>query len=138
MTPTYFGRIQTRLLLLATVGTFVTFFYAILAAAISGDFVPFFFPFILLTLVAVFGVFWDILYNFAQKLRWDRDWPPAFSFITAFIEMLPVMLIALLLNVNPILFLFHYWSVWWATFIMALGPMRVIFPRWRFRGGQWL
>jgi hypothetical protein len=48
------------------------------------------------------------------------------------------MLIALLLNVHPVFFLFHYWTVWWATFIMALGPMRIIFPRWRFRGGQWL
>ena len=138
MTPTYLGRIQTRILLLATVGSFVTLFYGILAAYLSGNFVDFFIPFLLLFLVTLFGIFWDILYNYAQKLRWDRDWPPAFSFITAFIEMLPVMLIALLLNVHPILFLFHYWSIWWATFIMALGPMRVIFPRWRFRGGQWL
>jgi hypothetical protein len=138
MTPTYLGRIQTRLLLLATVGSFITLFYGILAAILFGGLFNFFIPFILLFLVASFGLFWDILYNYAQKLRWDRDWPPAFSFITAFIEMLPIMLIALLLNVNPIFFLFHYWTVWWATFIMALGPMRVIFPRWRFRGGQWL
>lgn len=138
MTPTYLGRIQTRLLLLATVGSLVTFFYGILAAFLANNFTTFFIPFLLLFLVAFFGIFWDILYNYAQKLRWDRDWPPAFSFITAFIEMLPVMLIALLLNVHPVLFLFHYWSVWWATFIMALGPMRIIFPRWRFRGGQWL
>jgi hypothetical protein len=138
MTPTLFGRIQTRLLLLATVGSFVTFFYGILAAILNQNFIGFFIPFILLILVTVFGIGWDILYNFLQKFRWDRDWPPAFSFITAFIEMLPVMLIALLLNVHPVLFLFHYWTVWWATFIMALGPMRIIFPRWRFRGGQWL
>ena len=137
MTPTLFGRIQTRLLLLATVGAFVTFFYAILAAILNGP-IGFLFPFILLILVATFGIVWDIIYNLLQKLRWDRDWPPAFSFITAFIEMLPVMLIALLLNVHPVLFLFHYWTVWWTTFFMALGPMRVIFPRWRFRGGQWL
>lgn len=138
MTPTLLGRIQTRLLLLATVGTFVTFFYGILAAILSPDFLGFFVPFILLILVALFGIIWDILFNLLQKLRWDRDWPPAFSLIAAFIEMLPVMLVALLLNVHPVLFLFHYWTVWWATFIMALGPMRIIFPRWRFRGGQWL
>ena len=138
MTPTLIGRIQTRFLLLATVGTFITFFYAVLAVLLFGDPITFFFPFLLLGLVAVFGLFWDILYNFAQKLRWDRDWPPAFSFIAGVIEMLPVMFIALLLNINPIFFQFHYWTVWWATFFMALGPMRVIFPRWRFRGGQWL
>jgi hypothetical protein len=137
MTPTYFGRIQTRILLLATIGAFVTLFYAILAAILFQP-LDFLKPLILLILVAVFGIGWDILYNFAQKLRWDRDWPPAFSFITAFIEMLPIMLIALLLNVHPVFFLFHYWTVWWATFIVALGPMRIIFPRWRFRGGQWL
>ncbi|MFZ0545789.1 MAG: hypothetical protein WAM60_10155 [Candidatus Promineifilaceae bacterium] len=138
MTPTLFGRIQTRLLLLGTVGAVVTFFYGILAAILTGTAFGFFIPFILLFLVATFGIIWDILYNFAQKFRWDHDWPPAFSFITAFIEMLPIMFIALLLNVHPVLFLFHYWTVWWTTFIMALGPMRVIFPRWRFRGGQWL
>jgi hypothetical protein len=137
MTPTYLGRIQTRILLLATVGAFVTLFYAILAAIIFKP-LDFLKPFVLLILVIVFGIGWDILYNFAQKLRWDRDWPPAFSFIAAFIEMLPVMLIALLLNVHPVFFLFHYWTVWWVTFIVALGPMRIIFPRWRFRGGQWL
>jgi hypothetical protein len=137
MTPTYLGRIQTRILLLATVGAVVTLLYAILAAIIFQP-LDFLKPFVLLILVIVFGIGWDILYNFAQKLRWDRDWPPAFSFIAAFIEMLPVMLIALLLNIHPVFFLFHYWTVWWATFIMALGPMRIIFPRWRFRGGQWL
>jgi hypothetical protein len=103
-----------------------------------GTLFNFFQPFILLILVAIFGIGWDALYTLAQKLRWDRDWPPAFSFITAIIEMLPIMLIAILMNIPPIFFLFHYWTVWWSTFIMALGPMRIIFPRWRFRGGQWI
>lgn len=138
MTPTLSGRIQTRLLLLATIGSFITFFYGILAAILGPDYLSFFVPFLILILVAVFGIVWDIIYNMLQKLRWDRDWPPAFSFIAAFVEMLPVMLIALLLNVHPVLFLFHYWTVWWATFIMVLGPMRIIFPRWRYYGGQWL
>jgi hypothetical protein len=138
MTPTLLGRIQTRILLLATVGSFFTLFYGILAAVLTANFVSFFIPFLLLFLVILFGIGWDILYNYAQKLRWDRDWPPAFSLIAGFIEMLPVMFIALLLNVHPVLFLFHYWTVWWSTFIMALGPMRIIFPRWRFNGGRWL
>lgn len=138
MTPTFLGRIQTRFLLLATVGTFFTFFYGIVAWILFGSLFNFFQPFILLILVAIFGIGWDALYTLAQKLRWDRDWPPAFSFITAIIEMLPIMLIAILMNIPPVFFLLHYWTVWWSTFIMALGPMRIIFPRWRFRGGQWI
>jgi hypothetical protein len=138
MTPTFFGRLQTRFLLLATVGAFFTLIYGILAWILFGTLFNFFQPFILLILVAIFGIGWDALYTLAQKLRWDRDWPPAFSFITAIIEMLPIMLIAILMNIPPIFFLFHYWTVWWSTFIMALGPMRIIFPRWRFRGGQWI
>jgi hypothetical protein len=138
MTPTLFGRWQTRILLLSTVGPFVTFFFAILAFVLYGTVLDFFKPFILLILVIVFGIGWDVLFNFLQKLRWDRDWPPAFFLIAAFIEMFPVMLVGLLLQVPPIFFLFHYWFVWWSIFIAMQGPMKIIFPRWRYRGGQWL
>jgi hypothetical protein len=40
--------------------------------------------------------------------------------------------------VNIILFALHYWSVWLGVFLMTQGPMRIIFPRWRFSGGRWL
>ncbi|MCI0579055.1 MAG: hypothetical protein L0332_03875 [Chloroflexi bacterium] len=138
MTPTLFGRWQTRVFLLGTVGLFITFFISLLAWIIGQFFWDFFKPPFLLFLVIVFGFLWDVLYNFAQKFRWDRDWPPAFQFIAGFLEMFPVLVVALFLDVPVWLFLLHYWSVWLATFIMSQGPMRILFPRWRYRGGQWL
>ncbi|MEJ3742497.1 hypothetical protein WEI85_04280 [Actinomycetes bacterium KLBMP 9797] len=30
----------------------------------------------------------------------------------------------------------HFAAVWLAVWLVANGPMRVPFPRWRFRGGR--
>ena len=37
-----------------------------------------------------------------------------------------------------VFFLLHYSIVWLAVFISSQSLMRIIFPRWRFRGGEWL
>jgi hypothetical protein len=131
MTPTLLGRWQTRFLLLATVGLFWT--------------LPFWFffgrtPPLNLALVLVLGFCWDILYTFLQKLRWDRDWPPAYQLVAGIFEGLVVFVLDLILRleVSPSVFLAHYGLVWLATFLMSQGPLRFIFPRWRYRGGQWL
>jgi hypothetical protein len=34
------------------------------------------------------------------------------------------------------LFVFHYTVVWLAVFFFAQGPMRALFPWWRFHGGR--
>ena len=36
------------------------------------------------------------------------------------------------------IFLLHYIIVWLAVFISSQSLMRIIFLRWRFRGGEWL
>ncbi|MEL7225384.1 MAG: hypothetical protein AAGL17_11080, partial [Cyanobacteria bacterium J06576_12] len=69
MTPTLLGRLQTRLLLFLTVGVVLTFPFAI---AIDGPF------FSILFWIMILGFFWDCLYTFIQKFRWDRDWPAAY------------------------------------------------------------
>lgn len=33
-------------------------------------------------------------------------------------------------------FLLHYTTVWLATYLSLLGPMRAIWPWWRFNGGE--
>lgn len=141
MTPTLFGRWQTRALLFLTEGMFITFFFGLIGA-IGGGFLGFIGPFIILLFVMFTGFGWDILYTLLQKLRWDRDWPPAFSFIAGIIEFVPAFILAFLLSQGRagsiILGIFHYWFVWWVVFWTALGPMRILFPRWRFKGGQWL
>ncbi|MBF2066169.1 MAG: hypothetical protein IGS39_17390 [Calothrix sp. C42_A2020_038] len=143
MTPTLFGRWQTRLLLMATVGVFVSLPFAI---GIIGDAGPIYFW--ILVYVAIFGIIWDVVYDQIQKYRWDRDWPAAYQLIAGIWEMIFVFCGVKLFGflpipipkdaLNPIIFLLHYSTVWLAVFIASQSLMRIIFVRWRFRGGQWL
>ncbi len=137
MTPTLWGRWQTRFLLLATLGLWVSFIF--------GFFMGFPTPISLIGYVLLFGLGWDILYNFVQQARWDHDWPPVFQVATGVVEGLFVWSVLQIVNlpgVNPTLsigwFLTHYSIVWLLVFLASQGPLRIIFPRWRFRGGQWL
>jgi len=97
--------------------------------------------------VAVFGLGWDVLYNYLQKFRWDRDWPAAFQLMAGIWELIFVACGVKFFGFLPIplpkeqLSLFwlvlHYSVVWLAVFVASQSIMRVLFPRWRFRGGQW-
>jgi hypothetical protein len=128
MTPTLLGRWQTRLLLLSTIGFVLT--------------VPFLFfgltPLINLVLVIAVGFLWDILWQFLTRLRWDRDWPPAYQLGAGIVEGVAIYLLDRLLRIPVALgvFLVHYSLVWLATFLASQSMMRVLFPRWRYRGGQ--
>ncbi len=138
MTPTLQGRWQTRLLLLLTIGFAISLIFSF--------FLPSFFtPFILVMYVLILGFGWDILYNFLQTFRWDRDWPPAFQLAAGIFEALVIWLIFRLSglpgvdpNLDIITFVAHYSAVWITTFLASQGLLRIIFPRWRFRGGEWL
>jgi hypothetical protein len=136
VTPTLGGRWQTRILLLGTLGVIISALFA--AAFGSGLF------FLVIGYVALFGLAWDVLYIALQKLRWDRDWPAAFQVLNGLVE--GALVYALITTVGlpgiPVatiplwLFVLHYGSVWLATFLWAQGPMRAIFPFWRFHGGR--
>ncbi len=135
MTPTLVGRWQSRLFLLGTIGLFVTaiFVYFLQSTA----------PFAILAGVFILGLAWDVLYNAWQKTRWDHDWPPVLQFATGIVEgILAFGLIYAFNLITPLpaipAFWLHYTAVWLSTFIAAQSIMRLIFPRWRFRGGQWL
>ena len=141
MTPTLLGRMQTRLWLLATVGVFVTFFFASWFESLVFD--AFAIPFVILFWVAVIGLAWDILFNEVQKRRWDSDWPPAYQLFAGIAEGVLVFILirAALLpgvpeNLPAWMFLAHYTTVWFWTFLWTQGPLRILFPQWRFRGGQ--
>jgi hypothetical protein len=141
MTPTLIGRWQTRLLLLGTLGVIIT-----IPFSLSGDSLYF----QILLSVALLGCIWDIGYNFLQTLRWDRDWSALLQLVAgiweAFFIYIPFkFLIRDILKLNLLnseipldKFLLHYFCVWLSVFIASQTIMRVIFPRWRFLGGQWL
>jgi hypothetical protein len=145
MIPTLLGRWQTRLLLLGTVGVLITLGFGFL-------FKDFATPFALLGYVLLFGFGWDIGYNVLQTLRWDRDWPPLFFVGGGLLEALllwalvkanvvwAALGLAGLPGVAPGLtlaqFVAHYGTVFTVTLLLMLGPMKVIFLNWRFRGGE--
>jgi hypothetical protein len=138
MTPTLIGRWQTRLLLFAIVGSIASIPFFVL----TGN-NPIFF--VILLYIAGLGLVWDVLYNYLQQFRWDHDWPAALQFFAAIWE---AIFFAILYKLVPLpgvdqetplwLFVLHYSFAWLAIFTASQSIMRVIFPRWRFHGGQWL
>ena len=146
MTPTLMGRWQTRLFLLGSIGLAVTLIFGY----IFNDYIT---PLAALGYVLVIGFVWDIVYDYAQTCRGDQDWPPVLQWVGAIIEA--VFLWGLILLGNQItlfgtglpgispnltlgMFAAHYTSVWVLVFIASQALMRIIFPRWRFDGGQWI
>ncbi|WP_414577617.1 hypothetical protein [Anabaena sp. CCY 9402-a] len=144
MTPTLFGRWQTRLLLLSTVGVLVSLPFAM--GLIGGP--PDSIYFWILGYVAIFGLGWDVLYNYLQKFRWDRDWPAAYQLLAGIWELVFVFCGVKIFGFLPApipkdsidldAFVLHYSVVWLSVFIASQSIMRILFPRSRFRGGQWL
>ena len=139
MTPTLNGRWQSRLFLMGTLGFIVTLFFVIAFESIA--------PLIILFLVMLFGFGWDIVYTLVQKWRWDHDWPPIFQLTAGIWE---AIFIGFLIFATPFLgpligpgpqlwqFVLHYSAVWLAVFAGSQSLMRLVFPRWRYNGGQWI
>jgi len=142
MVPTLWGRIQTRIFLLATVGAVVT---ALITPVLP---VPGSLPeryrttFLVLATVAVLGVGWEFVYHFLMQFRWEKDWPSMFGLLTLVNEGALVWAV-LWLGLVPMIeapprlaFAIHFVTVWLCVWLVANGPMRVPFVRWRFRGGR--
>ena len=143
MLPTLAGRVQTRVALLAVIGGLVT--------ALICPVLPVSAPladryqdgFVVLAAVAVLGVGWELLYHFLMQWRWEKDWPTLFGLVTLVPEGL---LLWLLLSAGVVpgiagtvtvsAFAVQFLAVWLAVWLVANGPMRVPFIRWRFRGGR--
>jgi len=150
MTPTLYGRWQTRILLLITIG----FVISIALVYFSPERFDLTTVLALLGYVILFGLPCDIAYDRLQTLRWDYDWPPVYQLFAGIWEgaflwsVINAMYIwqmfgfSSLPGVNPNLpfryFLIHYSTVWLFTFLASQGLLRIIFPRWRYNGGEWL
>lgn len=146
MTPTLFGRWQTRCFLLATIGVLVSLPFGFGTFSAWGE------PelgaayFWVLLYVGSFGIGWDILYDLLQRFMWDHDWPGAFQFLAAIAEGVFLGLIILLFGLphlpsdrfNILWFIVHYTTVSIVVYLLAWTVMRLLFPRWRFNGGEWI
>ena len=134
MTPTLIGRWQTRLWLMAIIGSLVTIL-------LGGGQIRW----LILGYVILLGLGWDLLYTYWQSFHWDRDWPPTHQLLAGLLEGTLLWLL-IWFNQLPALtapptftnFLAHYGFVWLATFLASQSLLRIIYPRWRYRGGQWL
>ncbi|MBD1851994.1 hypothetical protein [Leptolyngbya sp. FACHB-711] len=142
MTPTLYGRWQTRIFLLCTIGLLVTWIFASGWAGTPAGSIYYW----VLLYVGIIGLAWDVLYNFLQQYLWDHDWPGLLQFFAGIAEGI---LIAILFQVDilPHLdraafhfrpFVLHYGAVWLAVYLTSWMVMRLLFPRWRFRGGEWM
>ena len=142
MVPTLIGRIQTRLFVLAVIGSLLT----LLVTPLLGLGVPlgaaYRTTFTVLVVVAVLGVGWELVYHGLQQFRWEKDWPTLFGLLTAVNEgalVYAVLSLRLLPGVGPGplgAFLVDFFVVWVGTWAFVNGPMRVPFIRWRFHGGR--
>lgn len=146
MLPTLNGRIQTRIFMLVVFGSVITF---VLTPLLPG---PFGFDgesykttYLILATVLVLGLVWELIYHLIQQFRWEKDWPTMFGLLTGIPEGLLVGYLAaqgwlpfLPAAVAPAAFAIHFTVVWLVVWLVANGPMRVPFIRWRFRGGRLL
>ena len=143
MLPTLGGRIQTRLVLLAVVGGIVTLIIGPLLPISAPLSVVYRNTFIILAAVAILGIGWECIYHFLMQWRWEKDWPTLFGLVTAVPEgvlvwlLLHAGLIPGISGTVPIAaFIIDFGLVWLAVWLVANGPMRVPFIRWRFHGGR--
>lgn len=142
MTPTLFGRWQTRIFLLSTVGILVTIPFALGWIGNNASLIYFW----VLFYIGLFGLAWDCIYHFLQQFLWDHDWPGILQLGAAVVEAIFLLVLIIffgLPNIVPTdlnvgLFFLHYSAVWIAVYLAAWVVMRLLFPRWRFRGGRWL
>jgi len=143
MLPTLPGRIQTRLFLLAIVGGLITLIIVpvLPGSAPLGD--KYRDGFLVLASVAVVGILWELLYHLLMQWRWEKDWPTFFGLATAVPEGLLIWLLlyeraipGIVGRVSGADFIIQFSLVWLGVWLVANGPMRVPFIRWRFHGGR--
>lgn len=143
MVPTLLGRIQTRLVLLAVIGGIVTAIIAPVlpvSAPVADKYRD---AYLVLAAVAVLGIGWEFLYQLLMQWRWEKDWPTLFGLVTLVPEGLLVWLLlqsgaipGIVGTVSAPAFCIDFLAVWLSVWLVANGPMRVPFLRWRFRGGR--
>ncbi len=142
MTPTLFGRWQSRIYLLATIGVLVSLPFALKDGVQQFQQIYFW----VLFYVGLFGLGWDILYTYLQKFLWDHDWPGAIQLISAIFEGIFLALIINYFNLpnvpktnfNWVSYTIHYSLVWVFMYMASWVVMRIMFPRARYRGGAWI
>lgn len=152
MIPTMIGRIQTRIWLVLFVAApwtaIITPFLPVGGRSYdigwnASHLYPVTFA-VLATVLVISLVAWEWIYYVLQLCRWEKDWPAMFFML----EVVPEAIVAFVVlkafgNINGINlgyapFITHILTSWFLMWLVALGPMKVLFIRWRFNGGRML
>jgi hypothetical protein len=138
VTPTLLGRIQTRIFVVATIGSLWTLLITPVLPNRGPLADAYGTTFRILLIVGVAGIGWELVYHGLQQFRWEKDWPALLGLLNGINEGISTWLIALAfgIDVPGITFLVHFGTTWIVLFLWVNGPMRVLTPRWRFRGGR--
>ena len=146
MTPTLLGRIQTRFVMLGTVGVVWTALIGFVVprpdGAATGDVYKALFTALLI--VAVVGIVWELIYHGLQQFRWEKDWPTLYGLLVA----VPEGLVAWWLLQNDLpwavgqvqasTFLTMFISLWLLIWAITNGPLQIFLLRWRYQGGRFV
>ena len=141
MTPILIGRFETRIFALGVVGSIWTL---IISFVLPGtDDAPigeiYKITFRSIVIVALFGLVWECVYHFLMYFRWEKDWPALFQLLEGIPEGITTWFILsawVPFDVPLSTFLTHFITTWLVVFLFLNTFMRVLFPRWRFRGGR--
>ena len=140
MTPTLWGRIQTRWFLLVIIGmpwTLVIGPLLVLVANGAGLGEVYVLAFTALVVVGLVGTVWELIYHAFMQLRWEKDWPAFLGLITGVNEFLTLVLVLALLGFSfSFAVVVQFVTLWLLMWVFANGPLRVLLPRWRYRGGN--
>lgn len=158
MTPTFIGRLQTRLFVVLGVGGLWTLLVTpflpveggivLTSDAVSlGD--AYALTFSALLIVAVAGcLVWEPLYHLLMQFRWEKDWPALFQLLQIVPEGVATWLLLHVDALNPLAtpegdphvpgaaFLILFATTWIVAWLFANGPLKIFFLRWRFSGGR--
>lgn len=146
MTPTFSGRVQTRLLLFLLIGIPVSILFAYLWGDSGFDQGVLLLLLTLLVTITIIGLVLDVVYIGLQRLRWDRDWPFAYQFFFSWVEfgiaawaaeggLVPFFPETLSADLWTMM-ITHFAVIFVLSFLALLGPLQVLSLRWRYNGGQ--
>lgn len=147
MTPTLYGRLQTHLVLLSSVGVAWTLAITPLLPRPTGTGLGWAYRVTLETAITMtlLGIGWEMIYHGLQQLRWDKDWPSLLDLLVGVVEAIPVWLVLHAVGLisgswgpsSRVLSLYatYFTSSWLIVWLVSQGPIRVVQLRWRFEGG---
>jgi hypothetical protein len=153
MIPTLNGRYQTRLFLVLFVAAPWTFIITpFLPTSPSAEYdglwdkatklYPLTYAALLVVLVLGW-VLWEWIFYLLQLCRWEKDWPAMFFMLQLIPEAILAYVVLRIWDIDTSgvaseysTYIVHIVTTWIVMWLFVLGPIKILFIRWRFNGGR--